>query len=316
MRVILALCAVTAVAADSVRVNFNACSGEDDKKAVTEPTCGLKQLVRYQETEFPPFDDLNATTHTATGLIPKLFKLLCETETISGPGIECIEIRDKWTNVWGGDDYPGEGMLDGWYHLAFAFVNSLRANSMIYSHHVSERVNNHFVFRKDNPRVPKEFPEKAEGLTVCLAKGYGDTHAVKDTYSLANFTIAANADEQFEFLLNDVGTTVNDANQWCDVAWVPVDEFLNREPNTTDGVYAVFDAHVASNGVSLALDTDKHTNAVAFMFTRKNKCVRDLVNTALEELRVKKQDVLDVLFKEYASVNPKSDSWVPPVVPQ
>ena len=302
MRVLLAVCAASLVAGDSVNVNFNTCTGSTSG----ENACGIKQLVRYVETEFPPFDDIDEHNHQMTGLIPHIFAEICKTDVMNG--IECVEIRDSWNKIWTPDHYPGEALSDGWYHMAFAFKNTLRKQSNLYSYPISRRVANHFMFRQDNPRVTDAhklaFPAGGNGLRICAVESWGDLHALQETFPLATYELTADVKEQFEVLNN----TKTETGKWCDLVFTSVDEWNTRNAESP-GVFAVFNEH-GENGISiLELNPNpRHEDNVAFMFSRKNKCIRDLVNKALIEM-AKDTDKIKKIFDKAPILEPRYSTW-------
>jgi len=274
---IATLLSTAAAQEKAINVNFNACSGAGGGGASAAMpampnkeqvgTCNVKKLVRYVETDFPPFDDLDPATQEHAGLSTDLWNEMCENAP-SLANVQCHSVRDSWSEIWTPEGFPGRSLKTGVYDFATAFVNKLRENSFAYSHHIFERVGNHFVSLSSYGTT--KFPDQGAGVKIGLICSWGDTPLVREQYKLAEFVCADDSDGQFALL--DDGEV--------DVIWVGETEWDNIDAHRNADVdtYKIV-------GQRQVLDLGPHhENAVAFMFAKENVCARELVNVALEEV--------------------------------
>eukprot|EP00755_Sulcionema_specki_P017416 Sspe_Gene.64337::Locus_37896_Transcript_1_1_Confidence_1.000_Length_983::g.64337::m.64337 len=266
MHLVVLAMLVGVVASENINVMFNACSGGSGGG------CDTSRFVRYVEADFPPYDDYDMTNHKLAGFNHELFQLICATEAFKGT--QCYEVRDKWSNVWTPEEYPGEGLLDGWYDMAFAFVNNLRAASFDYSDYVTKRQKNGFLVQKTTTLTT--FPDKGEGLSILVVCGWGNIPLVRAEYPLATVLerrgeCAENTDDLLKKLkaATDPDKTVGFMEKAEIVALL------------AGGSHPDF----KQLGDDVAPMKEGHTDAIAFMFNRKGACKRDLFNRALKELK-------------------------------
>lgn len=292
MKMLLSLCAVVLTAAEAVNVNFNSCSGDASQGT---GMCGVKTLARYVEDEFPPFDDLDKTTDVLTGFMPKVFAAICSTKIIKDNGIDCVEIRDAWPNVWTNQHFPGPGLQNGWYHLATAFVNTLRKQSNLYTYPISRRIPNQFVYTNANTFVvgsPATEPAVATLKTVkykvCVIQSWGDTPHLKSSYDFLEYVDVQDETTQYQYLDNAAAQRAGTAAAapYCDLVWTGHTHAMSIK-DTSDGAggkkYGFF--HGPSASAVLDYVDPRHEDSVALMLYKPNSCLRDLVNSALEEIQ-------------------------------
>eukprot|EP01063_Lacrimia_lanifica_P034769 TRINITY_DN6512_c0_g1_i1.p2 TRINITY_DN6512_c0_g1~~TRINITY_DN6512_c0_g1_i1.p2 ORF type:complete len:302 (+),score=141.78 TRINITY_DN6512_c0_g1_i1:51-956(+) len=273
---LLALAATAAAQEKAINVNFNACSGGSSggaaaasapNKEQVAPGCNVKKLVRYVEADFPPYDDLDEATQTMKGLVVELFDQMCSA-TDALADVKCYEVRDSWGKIWTKDHYPGEGLVEGRYDFALAFVNSLRAQSLAYSHHLFDRLKSHFVALASTRPETEMFPDMGENETIGLICGWGENQAVQQQFSKATFPPCA-IDSAAQFKMLEDGT--------ASVIWVGEAEWLTV---VDDEMYTT----VGPKQDLLEQAGDHHVDAIAFMFAKDNECALEKVNKALEEV--------------------------------
>eukprot|EP01064_Diplonema_japonicum_P016047 TRINITY_DN2407_c0_g2_i1.p1 TRINITY_DN2407_c0_g2~~TRINITY_DN2407_c0_g2_i1.p1 ORF type:complete len:302 (+),score=90.52 TRINITY_DN2407_c0_g2_i1:65-970(+) len=281
MKAFLACIVAPLMVTAQVNVNFAACSGG------TTDGCNVKKVVRYVESDFPPWDDLDANNNLA-GFNVKLFDAICKSQAFAG--VDCYEVRDRWSNVWHGDEYPGEGMLGGWYDFAFAFVNTVRSHSFDYGYILAKRDPN--VFVANMSRAVDTVHASGEGETIAVVCGWGDTAMV-----IAEFPQATVLSDPVNCAVSIEAAVEKVRSGAATLAWVTLQEWNSMVATGKDTGVKRLPADQEFALVDLDLHKKEHQNGLAFMFPRQNTCVKDLVNKALAE-------IWDTEFKAICNADP------------
>lgn len=256
-----------------------------DKPDLTarDVNCDTSHMTLYVHADYPPFDVIknNSGRLSMGGMINDLFHAMCH-ETQAWKGVTCAMIRDEWSNIWrnkGMLGYPGVGMMDHWYDLAYAFITEARSLSLGFTHKINQNPGNNFLTLKANGGGT--FPSDGEGWKIGTLCGFGDVAKVWQHYPKATFACdppSSSCSSGFNCgdVIADLLITMNKlSGKWgiwmqdYDAAIV-----MDKYPDT----YA---SHDDAKSLHIANPLETH---LALAYDVKKPCKGAMVNKALKEL--------------------------------